>query len=96
MTTGFGLLWYDGNPRRSLKDKVLDAAHRYNAKYGGWPNAAYVHLSNLDQNDQVSVHLDLARTIYIFTPPNALKNHIFVFYHEYQKQGGKNDERRTD
>lgn len=38
-----GLLWYDGDPKRSLEDKIGQAAERYREKYGRWPNTCYVH-----------------------------------------------------
>ncbi len=38
-----GLLWYDGDPRRALEDKIGQAARRYREKYGRWPNTCYVH-----------------------------------------------------
>ncbi len=38
-----GLLWYDGDPKRPLEDKVGQAVARYREKYGRWPNTCFVH-----------------------------------------------------
>ncbi len=38
-----GLLWYDDNTARSLKQKVARAAARYHQKHGQVPNICYVH-----------------------------------------------------
>ena len=38
-----GLLWYDGDPKRPLEDKVRAAARRHQLKYDRWPDTCYVH-----------------------------------------------------
>ena len=38
-----GLLWYDGDPKRSLKDKVDRAAEHYRSKLGVRPNTCFVN-----------------------------------------------------
>ena len=38
-----GLLWFDDSQKRSLADKVTQAAQRYQQKYGRAPNVCYVH-----------------------------------------------------
>ena len=38
-----GLLWYDGDAKRPLEDKIERAAERYRQKFGRWPNTCYVH-----------------------------------------------------
>jgi hypothetical protein len=38
-----GLLWYDGDPKRSLKDKVERAAEHYRSKLGVRPNTCFVN-----------------------------------------------------
>ncbi len=43
-----GLLWFDDDPRRDLKQKVADAAKRYAEKFGRPPTVCYVHPSMLD------------------------------------------------
>ena len=38
-----GLLWYDGDPKRSLRDKVERAAEHYRSKLGVRPNTCFVN-----------------------------------------------------
>ncbi len=45
-----GLLWFDDDPHRGLKEKVERAAKRYAEKFGRYPNVCYVHPSMLDGN----------------------------------------------
>lgn len=43
-----GLLWFDDDPNRDLKQKVGNAARRYTEKFGRQPTVCYVHPSMLD------------------------------------------------
>ncbi len=43
-----GLLWFDDDPKRDLKQKVGDAARRYTEKFGRQPTICYVHPSMLN------------------------------------------------
>ncbi len=43
-----GLLWYDGDPRSTLEDKIERAAERYREKYGRWPDTCMVHPQAVD------------------------------------------------
>ncbi|HIP87005.1 MAG TPA: hypothetical protein EYH27_01020 [Anaerolineales bacterium] len=45
-----GMLWFDNDPRRDLKEKVLRAAAHYERKYGHKPNVCFVHPSMLQGN----------------------------------------------
>jgi hypothetical protein len=38
-----GLLWFDNDPRRSLEEKIAQAAERYTQKFGKQPNTCYVN-----------------------------------------------------
>ena len=42
-----GLLWYDDDPRRSLAEKIGQAARRHLHKYDTIPTVCYVHPSTL-------------------------------------------------
>jgi hypothetical protein len=39
----WGLLWFDDDPKRTLKQKIEMAATRHHEKEGKWPNLCYVH-----------------------------------------------------
>ncbi len=43
-----GLLWFDDDPNRDLKQKVGNAAKRYAEKFGRQPTVCYVHPSMLN------------------------------------------------
>lgn len=42
-----GLLWFGGDPRRSLTGKVTEAAERYYEKFGQRPSACFVNVNSL-------------------------------------------------
>ena len=89
-----GLLWYDGDPKRPLEDKVGQAAERYRQKYGRWPNTCYVHPQVV--SDQGTGGLRLAcpvksakSSIRILPAPNILVHHFWVG--ETNGDSGDND-----
>ncbi|RME34788.1 MAG: hypothetical protein D6793_08165 [Thermoflexia bacterium] len=45
-----GLLWFDDDPRRELREKVEQAAWRYVEKFGRCPTVCYVHPSMMEGN----------------------------------------------
>lgn len=67
----FGLLWYDGDPKRALTAKVDDAAARYQARFGQRPNACFVHCHHLESE----LHWQGIR---IVGSHNILPNHFWV------------------
>lgn len=48
-----GMLWYDDDPQRSLKDKVLRAARHYRRKYKEEPDICFVHPSAITNERSV-------------------------------------------
>ena len=38
-----GILWYDGDPKRALSEKIEQAAEYYRKKRGVWPNTCFVN-----------------------------------------------------
>lgn len=77
-----GLLWYDDNPRRELEDKVGEAAQRYRAKYGRWPNTCYVHpqmvAERLEQELRVACPKRSRTVIRVMSAPNILPHHYWL------------------
>jgi len=69
-----GLLWYDGDPARDLRDKVLQAARRYRTKFGVAPNTCYVHPSALDGQDGAREW----EGVRVTPLPSVLPNHLWV------------------
>ena len=67
-----GLLWFDDDPERELREKVARAAARYKRKFGRAPNRCYVNERALDDGDlQVGV-------IKVMSMPNILPHHFWL------------------
>ena len=78
-----GLLWYDGDPKRPLEDKIGQAAERYREKYGRWPNTCYVHPQAVGQRGGGDVSLDNGSRnpnamIRVLSAPNILLHHLWL------------------
>jgi hypothetical protein len=74
-----GLLWYDGDPKRPLEDKIGRAARRYRDKYGRWPNTCYVHPQAVNgQAGQELRPLNARATIRLLAAPNILLHHFWL------------------
>jgi len=78
-----GLLWYDGDPGRTLEDKIGRAARRYREKYGRWPNTCYVHpqavLAPDKEAQPLAYRLQNSRTtIRVVSAPNILLHHLWL------------------
>ena len=71
-----GLLWYDGDPRRALEDKIGRAARRYREKFGRWPNTCYVHRQAVEAACQVRL-ADRA-AIRVLPAANILRHHFWL------------------
>ncbi len=71
-----GLLWYDGDPKKSIWDKVDEAAQRYYQKFGVQPNTCYV-------NPQVLPEGKSSRgSLRVISAPTILPNHIWLGVNE--------------
>ena len=78
-----GLLWYDGDPKRPLEDKVGRAAERYRQKFGRWPNTCYVHPQVVDGEGADGLRLACQAkspkaTIRVLSAPNILVHHFWL------------------
>lgn len=78
-----GLLWYDGDPKRPLEDKVGQAVERYREKYGRLPNTCYVHPHAV--SDQSTEGICLAckaksaeAIVRVVPAPNILAHHFWI------------------
>lgn len=83
----FGLLWYDGNPKRPLEDKIELAAARYREKFGRWPNTCYVHPQAVDGESEDGLHLayrtrNPRAMIHVLSAPNILLHHFWLGEHK--------------
>ena len=69
-----GLLWYDDDPRRSLKEKITPGVTRYRQKFGAPPNVCYVHKSTLGGNGKTA----RVGTVHVATLPTILRHHFWI------------------
>jgi hypothetical protein len=63
-----GLLWYDGDKRRSPQDKLDLAATRYAERFGRRPDTCHVHPAELFEHPLLRVVPD----------PAVLPNHFWI------------------
>ena len=74
-----GLLWYDGDAKRPLEQKVGQAATRYHEKFERWPDTCYVHPGAVgDSPDGVSVPNPQAAPIRVLASPTVLLHHLWI------------------
>jgi len=73
-----GLLWYDGDPKRPLEDKVGQAARRYREKFDRWPDTCYVRPDALDGDGLTLPANGRGATIRVLTAPNILAGHLWL------------------
>ena len=66
-----GLLWYDDTPDRILADKIMPAVRRYREKFGVAPNVCFVHVSELDSEQQVD-------GVRVSSRPTVLRHHFWI------------------
>jgi hypothetical protein len=75
----FGLLWYDGDPRRPLEEKIERAARRYREKFGRRPNTCFVHPQLVHERSGKKKHVaDPPATIRVVSAPTVLLHHFWV------------------
>jgi hypothetical protein len=78
-----GLLWYDGDPKRSLEDKIERAAGCYHEKYGRWPNTCYVNPQAVsgesgEGSGTACQPENCKSAIRILSAPNILLHHFWL------------------
>ena len=78
-----GLLWYDGDSKRSLETKIEVAAGRYREKYGRWPNTCYVHPQSMKGRAGSELWVAYSARnpparIQVVSAPNILLHHFWV------------------
>jgi len=75
-----GLLWFDDDPTRSLKEKVMRAAKRYQEKHGQRANLCYVHPAMIE-NGKTEFKVG---AVHVLPRHTVLPNHFWI-----GKQGGE-------
>lgn len=78
-----GLLWFDGDPKRTLERKIELAADRYRKKYGRSPNTCFVHPQAVEERAvrEFSVAYSARNQpgkIQVLSAPNILLHHFWL------------------
>lgn len=68
-----GMLWYDGDPKRGMEEKVELAAAYYREKYGRRPNLCFIHPKTAGDSG-----LSSTDTIEVRTNASVLQDHFWV------------------
>lgn len=58
-----GMLWYDNDPKKTLRNKVIQAADYYRQKYGRVPNCCFVNAASVEDLDLGVLQLRTSRHI---------------------------------
>lgn len=69
-----GLLWYDDDPGRDLREKVGRAARRYRQKFGASPDVCYVHPSAVNGNGKG----EKVGRLRVAPLPSVLRHHFWL------------------
>ncbi len=76
-----GLLWFDDDPKRDLKQKVGNAARRYAERFGRQPTVCYVHPSMLNglgsANSASAIFLDVGGLSLRVIPCRSIPRHHY-------------------
>ncbi|OJX46032.1 MAG: hypothetical protein BGO78_03870 [Chloroflexi bacterium 44-23] len=54
-----GMLWFDNDPRRNLREKIHEAAIYYQQKYGNQPTVCFVHPRLKDITFETDINLEI-------------------------------------
>lgn len=68
-----GLLWFDADKKRSLAEKIAQAAERYRTKFGRRPNLCYVNPAMLSGGEPTE-----CGGVRLVPAPNVLKHHFWI------------------
>jgi hypothetical protein len=58
-----GMLWFDADPKKSLEDKIAEAAAAYRAKYGTEPTHCLAHPVETGATAPLGIALEFSRSI---------------------------------
>ena len=75
MVMNIGMLWFDGDPSKSLPSRVERATSYYQAKYGRQPNTCVLHPKTLGEVDPNSI-----TDVRVETSMKVLPEHFWVGY----------------
>lgn len=77
-----GLLWFDDDPNRDLRQKVGNAVQRYQEKFGRYPTVCYVHPSMVTSaapSGNGTISIDIGDICLRVVPRRSvLKHHLWL------------------
>lgn len=68
----WGLLWFDDDQKKDVKEKIADARERYLQKFKHQPNTCYVHPSMLTAESPLDTEVS------VMPKPSVLKHHYWI------------------
>lgn len=79
-----GMLWYQGNPKMTLAEKVTEAALYFKKKYGRTPDTCLLNTKDLEkmptlESNQVDVD---GRTITIYSWKGIVPGHLWLGFEQ--------------
>ena len=72
-----GMLWYDNDPKRTLRERVIGGIEAYYAKFQEWPNMCYVSAKQWSQEMEFDLTYRGAE-VSVITAPNVLIGHFWI------------------
>lgn len=82
-----GMLWFDNDPKKALKAKIIEAADHYRKKYGQVPTICMVNPLQLGDGEETKVGRVFVRSSRII-----LAGHLWIGVEENDRQ---NDQTRA-
>ena len=75
-----GMLWYDGDPKRTLDAKIASAVEYYKTKYGAAPTVCFVHPSMLaaEADAEASPRTDAKAGVQLRPARVVMVNHFWL------------------
>ena len=67
-----GMLWYDNENQRNMKEKIANAIDFFQSKYGHLPHVCYVNPQSLDGE------LSFNAQVKVESSERIIKNHIWL------------------
>jgi hypothetical protein len=78
-----GMMWFDGDHKRSLEERIERAAGYYQTKYGARPDLCYVH-PEMDEQGEIKQ----ACGVTVRTSPEVLPEHFWLGVSEPARAAG--------
>ena len=83
-----GMLWFDNDPKKTLKAKVIEAADYYRNKYGQVPTTCMVNPHELGDDAQTRDEIKVGR-VSVQAMRAVAPGHLWIGQEENDRQNNK-------